>query len=233
MTDWWRCPRKISVVVDTPGWFDAHAERLVCKLVENGDRAEFVRDATSVQNGDLAFYLSCMRLTPREILDRNRLNLIVHASDLPRGRGFSPVVWQVLEGRNRIPVTMIVADEGADTGPVAMTDVIDLQGHELNDEIRNKLGCCIVKMCISVVSDDSPPETRPQVGEPSWYKKRIPANSRIDPERSIVDLFSLLRVVDNDRYPAFFDLHGHRYRLLIHDLGPIEQGQESSGNAED
>jgi hypothetical protein len=42
-----------------------------------------------------------------------------------------------------------------------------------------------------------------QTGEPSWYKRRRPADSELDPDLSIREQFNLLRTVDNERYPAF------------------------------
>jgi hypothetical protein len=54
-----------------------------------------------------------------------------------------------------------------------------------------------------------------QTGEPSFYKKRTPGDSRLDPQKSLAEQFNLLRVVDNDRYPAFFEWNGRRYNLKI------------------
>lgn len=215
MTEWWKRPRRISVCVDTPGWFDPFAERLVDTINQTDDEAILYRDANAVLVGNIAFYLSCMKLMPPSVLARNRLNIVVHASALPKGRGFSPVVWQVLEGADIIPVTMIEAAAGADTGPVLMTDAVHLAGHELNDEIREKLGKTIVDMCLRLIRADCPPVGTDQAGEPSWYPRRRPEDSRIDPSRTIAEQFDLLRVVDNDRYPAYFDHRGRRYVLRI------------------
>ena len=54
---------------------------------------------------------------------------------------------------------------------------------------------------------------RPQTGEASHYRRRRPADSRLDPELTLAEQFELLRVVDNDRYPAFFEWRGRRYEL--------------------
>lgn len=215
--------RTISVVVDTRGWFDEHAIALVEALAGRGHRAHFVTHYADVPAGDIAFYLSCTRLTPGEMLDRNALNLVVHASDLPRGRGFSPLVWQVLEGMNEIPLTMITMTEQADAGDIVMKRRIMFEGHELNDEMRDRMGRAIMAMCLDLLDQHEPLGLQPQRGEPSWYRKRGPQDSRLDPDISIADQFDLLRVVDNERYPAFFDLRGHRYALSIRKLGPLHQ----------
>ena len=215
MSDWWQKPRAVSVCVDTPGWFDPFAAELVQRASEAGDDAVFVRRAEDVKSGGVAFYLSCTKLTASEILARNPHNVIVHASALPEGRGFSPVVWQILESRSRIPVTMILADEEADSGAILMEDEISLEGHELNDEIRGILGRKILDMCLAYLAAPSPPTGKPQSGEPTWYRKRRSDDSRLDPELSLAEQFDLLRVVDNDKYPAFFDYRGYRYILRI------------------
>ena len=227
MSDWWQRPRTVSVVVDTEGWFDPFAHDLVARLNAAGDRAAFLRDVADVPQGAVAFYLSCLKLTPPDILARCRLNLVVHASALPEGRGFSPLVWQVLEGRNTIPLTMILAADGPDTGDVVARDQLQFQGHELNGQMRDAMGRAIVEMCARVLARDTPPIPEPQQGEGSWYRRRGPADSRLDPEQTLAEQFDLLRVVDNDRYPAFFDHRGRRFVLKIEDAGPIpEEGGE-------
>jgi hypothetical protein len=54
-----------------------------------------------------------------------------------------------------------------------------------------------------------------QMGETSWFKRRKQADSKLDPNKSILEQFGLLRTVDNERYPAYFELAGRRYFLKI------------------
>src|SRR6266571_1704479 len=93
---WWQKPRRVTVCVDTEGWFDPYAIDLVERIAAVDDQAKFVRNAADVQDDGIAFYLSCTKLTPAEVLARNHHNIVVHASALPKGRGFSPIVWQIL-----------------------------------------------------------------------------------------------------------------------------------------
>lgn len=212
---WWTQKRTVSVVTDTEGWFDPFAQELAERICENCDAGQFVRDQNQVPEGDVAFYLSCLKLTPDEILARNRINLVVHASALPKGRGFSPVVWQILEGQNEIPLTLFEMDGTADTGPIVKQSTIGFQGHELNDEIRDALGRSIVDICLEYLKAETRPVAVAQSGEPTWYRRRKPADSELDPEKSIAEQFQLLRVVDNERYPAFFTINGQTYTLKI------------------
>ena len=56
---------------------------------------------------------------------------------------------------------------------------------------------------------------QPQVGAESFYGRRRPEDSRIDPARSLQEQFPLLQVVDNQAYPAFFELKGRRFRISV------------------
>ncbi len=222
-TEWWARPRVVGIVVDTPGWFDPFAERLARALNADGDMARCLRDASQIAQCDVVFYLSCLKLTPPETLARSRRNIVVHASSLPKGRGFSPMPWQILEGAQTVPLTVIEAGEGADEGPVLLRDEITFEGWELHDELRHALGCKVVDMCLAFMRAPEPIEGEAQSGETSWYPRRRPADSRLDPYKTIVEQFNLLRICDNERYPAFFELRGHRYALKIEHVGAARE----------
>lgn len=213
--DWWRRPRRVSVVVDNPSWILPFAERLVADLSDGGDDAALCRTHDEIRDGMAAFYLGCTRITPPHVLARNRRNLVVHASDLPRGRGFSPLTWQILEGRDEVPVCLLEAGVEVDSGPVIYREAIAFAGHELIGEMRARLGDATVGLCRRFMSEPSPPMGIAQEGAPSSYQRRRPPDSRLDPSRSLADQFDLLRVVDNETYPAFFEWRGHSYKLAI------------------
>ena len=213
--DWWTKPRRVAVVVDTPGWFDRHAEVLVEEIGRQGDRATFARGYHEFDAVDVAFYLSCLKIVPPDGLAKARVNLVAHASDLPKGRGFSPIVWQILEGRREIPLRLIHAADPVDSGDIVLSDSIIFEGHELNDELRDTLGKRIIDLCMAYLAAPSPAAGRPQQGQATWYARRKPEDSRLDPQRTIAEQFDLLRVVDNARYPAFFEMRGHRYIVRI------------------
>lgn len=226
--EWWQKPRRVSVVVDNDSWVLPHAGDLVRRLGDDGDEAALCRAHGEVGDGAVAFYLGCVTMTPSDVLARNRRNLVVHASDLPRGRGFSPLTWQVLEGATRIPVCLLDAADEADAGPLVYKEWMDLQGHELIDEMRDALGRLTIALCRRFMAEETPPDGVEQQGEAGVYPRRSPDDSRLDPDRSIAEQFDLLRVVDNRRYPAFFDFRGRRYHIRI-DGGEAEpDGEEEA-----
>lgn len=209
---------KISIVVDNPrSWFVPHAHVLAERLASYG-QVDLLPDANQVKAGnDVAFLLSCEKKVGKVALGQSKSNIVVHASDLPEGKGMSPLTWQILEGKNRIPLTLFEAVEEIDAGPVYLRDSVEFLGHELLDEMQEALGIKIVEMCSFYVSrwPGIFSCSIPQQGEESVYRKRSPSDSRLDPEKTIAEQFKLLRVVDNEQYPAFFEYLGCRYTLKI------------------
>ena len=187
------------------------------KLAARGHRVAHVHEPGEVLSGDFAFFLSLSQIVGPEIRDRNKHNLVVHESALPQGRGWSPLTWQILEGKNEIPIVLFEASGEVDSGPIYLSSRIHFQGTELVNELRRSQAEATIQLCLKFV-DEYPGILScavKQEGESTYYARRTPINSRLDPEQSLAAQFELLRVVDNERYPAYFDFRGRKFRLKI------------------
>ena len=71
-----------------------------------GYSIRWVHDHQQLAPGDVCFLLSYGRIVSEEWLALHRHNLVVHASALPKGKGWSPMSWQILEGASTIPITL-------------------------------------------------------------------------------------------------------------------------------
>lgn len=192
-----------------------YAKRLQTELTDCGHQCVMVHSHRELEKGDVAFFLSCERIVPQESRAKHCNNLVVHESALPQGKGWSPLTWQILEGKNRIPVTLFEAAEKVDAGKVFAQTFLDFDGHELIDEMRIKLGNKIIEMCLAFVHSYPNVEGTEQSGPESFYPRRGPKDSQLDPNVSIESQFNLLRIVDNNRYPAHFYHLGKKYLVKI------------------
>lgn len=208
-------PKKIHVVVDNNSWVLSHAQKIVDWANKQGDTAKLCRTHDEIEDGDAAFYLGCVKITPPDVLARNTRNLVAHASHLPKGRGFSPWAYAILEGEDKIPLCLLEAVKDVDAGPIIYKEHLKLKGTELVPEIRDLLGQKIAELCQKFLSGSTFPEGEKQTGEPSYYDRRYPKDSMLDADKTIAEQFDLLRIIDNDNYPAFFEHRGRRYKLLI------------------
>jgi methionyl-tRNA formyltransferase len=173
------------------------------------------RRASELSGGDILFLVSCHEIIRRPVRDLFRYTLVLHASALPTGKGMSPHIWQILEGKNPITLSMINAEDQLDAGDIWQQRRMFFEGHELYDEINARVFDAEIELMSWAIENIDNRKPSPQEGEGSYYRKRTPADSRIDPEKSIESQFNLLRVADPIRYPAFFELHGHKYKIAI------------------
>ena len=176
---------------------------------------ELVESTAALRSGDLLFLISCSEIVGAAVRARYAHTLVVHASALPHGRGWSPHIWQILEGRDRIPVTLLEAADQIDAGAVWAQREVVLEGHELYDEINAQLFAVTLQLMDFAIDNAATVRPRAQQGAATYYRRRTPADSEIDPHKSIAEQFDLLRVADPTRFPCFVEFRGRRYRLLL------------------
>jgi|SRR6185312_3505082 len=185
----------------------------------NNDRhaIEIVRSKHEASGGDLLFLISCSEIINARDRANYQKTLVVHASDLPNGRGWSPHIWQIVEGAREITLTLLEAEGKVDSGPIWKKLRVTIQATWLYDEINKALFDVELElMDYAVASFNSIMPIEQDAGvEPTYYPKRTPENSRVDPNRSIAEQFDQIRVCDPARFPAFFELRGHKYRLIV------------------
>ena len=69
------------------------------------------------QEVDVALVVAYGRILPSDVLAGPRLGCVnVHASLLPKYRGAAPITWAVVHGESETGITLMVMDEGMDTG---------------------------------------------------------------------------------------------------------------------
>lgn len=207
---------KITILTDNQtSWFVHYGKILEKQLLNLGHEVKYVYNKFELEAGDICFLLSCSRIVEDRFLLLHKNNIVVHASDLPKGKGFSPLQWQILEGSNKIVLSLIEAVSEVDAGPIYFKHNVMFEGHELYNELRNALGAEIIEMCIKYVNQYNQLVPVPQVGESTYYKKRTDLDDQIDPSKSIKELFNHFRIADNQNYPLSFNLKGHKYLIKI------------------
>ena len=130
---------KVQLLADNrDSWIIPYAHKLNDVLLKEGWESRIIYDHADVEQGDVLCLLSCEKIFKR--LDLNAYNLVVHESDLPKGKGWSPLTWQILEGKNEIPITLFEAEASVDSGIIYDKKYITYNGSELLDELKDKQG---------------------------------------------------------------------------------------------
>ena len=215
---------EITVLVDNPdSWIMPYVEELINNLRHMNHAVYFVQRNRDIKPGDIAFFLGCENIIPKETLLLNKHNLVVHESALPKGKGWSPLTWQILEGKNEVPITLLEAADKVDAGCIYYQDIMVFEGYELLDELHSSQGKKTTELCLRFVEHYPNIEGKVQEGEESFYPRRKPKNSEIDANKTIAELFNRFRVADNERYPIFFRYKGYKYTLKIEKVGRVPE----------
>jgi methionyl-tRNA formyltransferase len=185
------------------------------KLTTAGHSISLINDREDLSEGDVLFLVSCNQMVNESHREKYRVCLVLHASDLPKGRGWSPYIWAVLNGESEITVCLLGATEPVDSGDIWLRQSFTLEGHELLPEINAKLFETELALMSKAVEQFELIHPQSQSGDSDYMQKRSPDDSRLDPEKSIADQFDLLRVVDSERFPAFFEYRGKKYHIKI------------------
>ena len=179
-------------------------------------KIKFFKNKNKLKNYDIVFIIGYTKILKKSFLNKNKLNLVIHESALPKGKGFSPIQWQILNNKNKIKFTLFEATKNFDSGPIYHQIEIKLKGNELSDELRKIQALESIRLIkefmkiypkkINIIN---------QKGESSFYKKRKLSDSKIDINKTIRENFNHLRIVDNKNYPAYFYFKKKKYILKI------------------
>ena len=203
---------KIAILTTQNQWFVEYAKQLNNEI----KNSKLFFDHNNIKNFDIVFILSYHNIIPKNILEKNKHNIVIHASSLPQGKGWAPLFWQVLKGAKEILFTMFEASNGVDNGDIYMQKTLKLDGYELNEELREKQARHTINMCKEFINNyDKYKIPTPQSGVESFYPKRTSKDSELNVNKTIKEQFNLFRIVNNEEYPAFFEIDGHRYILKI------------------
>lgn len=176
---------------------------------------QIVRTVAEARGGDFLFLVSCQEIVRAEARSRYRHALVLHASALPNGRGMSPHVWQLLDGRTELTMTLLNAADPVDSGDIWRQVPFNVPRSATFGEINARLFDTQIELMSWALQNCDRDAPTQQQGTPSYYRRRTPADSEIDPRKPLVDSFDLLRLADPERYPAYFNLHDRKFRITI------------------
>ena len=93
---------KVTFATDKNSWILPYLKKFVAQIKPKIKKVDLVFKSKDIKKGDLAFFLSFQEIVRQNILNKNTNNLVVHHSPLPKGKGMSPLSWQILEGKNSL-----------------------------------------------------------------------------------------------------------------------------------
>lgn len=206
---------KVTFLIDKNNdWFSTYLNVFLVKNKKYTFKVS--RDIKKVSNQDILFILNYTKILSKKRLMQNKLNLVIHSSNLPKNRGGAPLHWQILQNKKKIKICLFEAIEKLDAGNIFLTEELSFNDTELYDELRDKQSKKMIKLIKNFLSKYPKIKGTKQFGKPSFNKKRNSNHSELDINKSFKDQFNLMRVSDNEKYPAFFNFRNNKYILKIY-----------------
>jgi methionyl-tRNA formyltransferase len=138
-------------------------------------------------------------IIPEEIYS-NFECVIFHMTDVPFGRGGSPLQNLIARGIYETKLTALKCTKEIDAGPVYTKRELSLHGNAEEIYIRtNKLCFDIIKWIV-----ETEPSPTKQTGEAVLFPRRSPQEGEISHLKTLTQIFDYIRMLDAEGYPPAF-----------------------------
>ena len=148
--------------------------------------------------------------------------VVFHMTDLPFGRGGSPLQNLIVRGYIRTKLSAIRVDAGLDTGDVYGKEELELDGTA--DDILRRASRIIFSRMIPRILEENP-EPVPQQGEAVTFRRRKPEEGKLLPEMDEKTIYDYIRMLDGEGYPnAYVEMGDYRLRFYgaSYEKGTVE-----------
>jgi methionyl-tRNA formyltransferase len=135
-----------------------------------------------------------------------------HMTDVPYGRGGSPLQNLIIEGKKETQLTALRMVEEMDAGPIYTKKKLSLEGRA--EEIYIRAGDTSVEIIDWIIVNK--PKPIPQVGEVTIFKRRKPDQSLLPNLGSLESIYDHIRMLDAPSYPFAFIEYGE-FRIELND----------------
>ncbi len=171
------------------------------------------------------------QILPKMVLEMPAKGCVnVHASLLPRWRGASPIQAAIAAGDTETGVTIMMMDEGLDTGSILAQRVVPIRPRTNAEELSRQLAFLGAQALLEVLPSylNGMLAPLPQDGSAQTYAPMLnKGEGELDFSRSALELDRKVRAF----YPwpgTFFTLDGKRVKVLeahVHDSFASEAGE--------
>lgn len=161
--------------------------------------------------------MSFNQIIKKNLIAASQLGFInCHAGALPFYRGRNPINWALINGENKVGVTVHYIDENIDTGDIIVQDFIEVKGDDDYGSLLQKgfLQCAesLVQALFEIQKEGFQALKQTEIHPVGFYcSRRIVGDEYIDWNENSEDIYNLIRAITK---PA----PGARSRSKSHDL---------------
>ena len=154
-------------------------------------------------NPNYIFFLHWSWIIPKNIY--NNFNCVLfHMTDLPYGRGGSPLQNLIMNKVYKTKISAIKVSENIDSGDIYLKENLDISTGSAQDIFKRSSQITFEKMIPEFLS--SKLSAKEQSGEIVTFKRRTPEQSSIKTVKdlSLTSLYDFIRMLDGEGYPKAY-----------------------------
>lgn len=185
--------------------FDLNADKL-SGTWHYAENPEELRDLVEKYQPRYVFFPHWRWIVPESIINQVEC-VCFHMTNLPYGRGGSPLQNLISRGHKETVLTALRMKKDLDSGPIYKQLPLSLNGsaEDIYRRSSEKVWTLIAEI---MVEEPTPIE---QAGEPLYFKRRQPDDSEIPENLSMAEVYDFIRMLDAPGYPkAFRQVDGYR-----------------------
>ncbi len=210
---------KISILISKKSWANKYQKHIKKKLSKFSKQIFFLDNHKKIKrNNYVNIIFSYFNLIDKKYLIRSKFNIIPHESNLPNGKGMSPLTWQIINGKKKITFSLIEASTKIDSGYIYLQKKISIPEHYVFDEIKKlqlEINLKLISQFLKTLKTYKFVTSYKQKGNSSYFAKRTPKDHEINIKKSIQSQIDILRTSDNEYYPSFFKYKKKKFRIKI------------------
>ncbi|ECQ7109197.1 formyltransferase family protein [Campylobacter jejuni] len=145
-------------------------------------------------------------IIPDEIY-QNYACIVFHMSDLPFGRGGSPLQNLILQNIKKTKISALKVCKDLDAGDIYLKCKLDISKDSAQKIYKKASKIIFFKMIPYILTNN--PKPIPQNGKPTFFKRRTPDQSCLNSleNPNLEKIFDFIRILDAPSYPkAFLEL---------------------------
>ncbi len=131
--------------------------------------------------------------------------IVFHMTDLPYGRGGSPLQNLIVRGKTKTKISALKVKKGLDTGEIYLKKSLSLSGTAKDIFIRSS--SVIQQMIEEIILEN--PFPKKQKGEVVLFQRRKPEDGNIEFINETSEVYDYIRMLDCEGYPNAYIENKH------------------------
>lgn len=191
-------------------------DNLALEVFRIRSREELALEALRNLDPDYVFFPHWSWKIPSGIMEQFEC-VVFHMTDLPFGRGGSPLQNLVMRGIESTQLSALRCEDEIDAGPIYLKRSLSTLGTA--EEVFLRAALLMEEMIMEIVTER--PQPAPQSGAPTGFERRRPEQGSLEQARTLSEVHDLIRMLDAEEYPhAFLETENLRLTFTRSSLRP-------------